>query len=124
MTARKPDNQAKKSAPGRVQFVNINLDKATQGRLKAAPWDVDRQDAALEGLYDQGYKLSSRWDSFNSCYAAWLVPPDKGVNAGMILAGRGSTPTKAIKAVIFIHLAILEGVWGADQGQSKGEIDD
>lgn len=122
MAARKPPP---KPTPTNVRFVNIELDKRQQQEVKAQPWSLDAFENAMLNAFEAGYKLSIRRDERNKCYAAWLIPPEQGhENSGYILAGRGSTPSKAVKQLIYIHDAVLEGVWGVDQGYDRSLIDD
>src|SRR5690242_14257100 len=107
-----------------AEFVNIQLSKEQQAEIRANAWSLDAFDNALNNLLGAGYKVTFRYDERNDCFAAWLVAPNGSENEGYILAGRGSTPHKAIKQACYIHFAILEGVWGADMGREKNELDD
>lgn len=107
-----------------ASFVNIQLSKEQAALCKASEWSIDHQDNALRDLFDAGYKLTCRFDTKNQCFAAWLIGPQSGVNSGLILAGRGSTASKSVKMVCFIHFAVLQKEWGADFGLTGEELDD
>lgn len=120
-------SQAKGSvSPGfkPANFININLTKEQVAIVKATPWDIDKFDVSCEGLMHDGFKLTVRYDQRNDCYSAWLVPSDDHKFAGNILSGRGSTPMKAIKQLMYIHFNALERNWDIEQNQSQLEIDD
>lgn len=106
------------------EFVNINLTPDQKAAIKAAAFDLVSFDASIERLLDGGYKLTVRFDDRNDCYASWLVAPATGQNKGKILAGRGSTPLKALKQLLYIHTVVLEGDWDTAQDQSATVLDD
>jgi hypothetical protein len=107
-----------------ASFINVSLSGGQKEEVKHTVWTVDSLDNALNDLLGRGYKFTLRFDTRNDCFAAWLFGPDGTENAGYILAGRGSTPHKAIKQACYIHYTILEQDWGADQGQEGSVIDD
>lgn len=107
-----------------AEFVNINLEDSQRQELKAQNFDMKGFDDVLTVLFEGNYKLTIRFDAKNDCFAAWIVAPDAGPNKGCILAGRGSTPSKAVKQVLFIHFRLLDGKWVDSQRRSYEEIDD
>lgn len=107
-----------------AQFVNVNLEDKQREELKAIQWTHEQFDSAFNALCNDGYSLKLRYDARNDCFSAWLLAPDGHKNSGRILSGRGSTPMKAVKQLVFIHFKILEGEWGVDQGQVGTPIDD
>lgn len=126
-----PHTNRNKLTPGKTssgfkpaQFVNINLAPDQIATIKASGWDTHRLDTSLDALLSDGFKCTVRFDNRNQCYAAWLVPPDGHKWAGLILSGRGSTPTKAMKQLLFIHYIVLDRNWDTVQEQSYTEIDD
>lgn len=123
--------KAKRPVPGQTtpgfkpaQFVNVNLTRDQLETLKATDWTIDKCDSLIHALLFDGFKLTLRYDQRNSCFAAWLVPPDGHKWAGSILSGRGSTPNKAIKQLMYIHHVVLESRWDTIQDQSALELDD
>lgn len=91
-----------------ARFVQYELDKAELAQCKA--WNLDAEGIWLEllALCDDGYSASVRYDGQSNSYACFLqVRGDPAhVNANLILAGRGSSPAKAVKQAIFKHRAI------------------
>jgi hypothetical protein len=120
-TNKKPSNVPPPFKP--AQFVNINLTPEQKALVKQSEWSIESLDNSLNDLLGSGYKVTLRYDERNDCFACWLIAPDYGDNKGWILPGRGSTPHKALKQACYIHYAVLEKIWGADQGQ-KGEVMD
>lgn len=107
-----------------AQFINVDLEQSDRDRLKATPFSIDQLDEALTSLEHQGLSISVKFDQRNDCWGCWVRPAPGSANDGYILAGRGSTPSKAIKQALYIHNVILEQQWGADQGQKRTAIDD
>lgn len=107
-----------------ANFININLTRDQVDVIKAAEWDIVKCDAMLHALLFDGFKVSVRFDMSNNCFAAWMIPPDGHKWSGSILAGRGSTPTKAIKQLLYIHHIVLDCRWDTVQDQPTMEIDD
>jgi hypothetical protein len=88
------------------RFVQYELDKAQQQACKN--WQVSSSDLwqSLLGLLDDGYSATFKFDTFSSAYACFIQARQdtSHVNYGLVLAGRGSTPEKAIKQALFkIH---------------------
>lgn len=119
-------NRPKAPVPGfkPATFVNIDLDDDVAQKLKSAPWGLTELDATLNKLLADRYKLTVRYDERNDCFAAWIVSPDAGANRGYILAGRGSTPSKAVKQVCYIHFVLLEGDWVEGGAMPRKPLDD
>jgi hypothetical protein len=105
-------------------FVNVNLEAEQKAEVKAAKWDSGEFDTSMSVLMVDGYKLSIRYDKFNDCFAAWLLPVNTHKNKGLILAGRGSTPMRAVKQLVYIHYKVLDGDWTSEQPQSREVLDD
>lgn len=107
-----------------AQFVNTSLDDDVKAKIKEAPWDIEAFNNAMVKLMSDGYKLTVRYDAKNDCFAAWLVAPPNGSNKGYILAGRGSTPFKAVKQVSYIHFVVYDGDWSEGVVRSVEAVDD
>lgn len=107
-----------------MTFVNLTLSADDVANIKAANWGEGEFDLALHRLCMDGYKMTLRYDERNDCFAAWLIAPDKSANKGLILAGRGSTPHKAVKQLCFIHYKLLEGDWTEGGDRPTNAIDD
>lgn len=91
-----------------ARFVQYELDEVQ--RVSCRGWDLDGEDLWLEvlSLLDGGYTISVRNEAASTAYACFVTVRgnDAHPNAGLILAGRGSTPAKAVKQAIFKHKAI------------------
>lgn len=91
-----------------ARFIQYELDEAQRTACKG--WDLDGDNLWLEvlALLDSGYSVSVRFDQASAAYACFVSVrgDDEHPNAGLILAGRGSTPAKAVKQAIFKHKAI------------------
>lgn len=107
-----------------VRFVQYELDEVQRKQCKA--WDLSGDDLWLESLslLDDGYTFSLKYDEYSQSYACFVQvrnQPDH-VNAGFILAGRGSTPAKALKQALFKHRAI-DAAW-AGYGERRSQVVD
>jgi len=108
-------------------FVQFELDDKQNKACKAWNLTLEELDDLLFKLSDEDYQFSLRYDSYGKCEGAWMQKRgDKGHNAGLILAGRGSTPLKALRNLLFKH-SVLDGEWPAPDvkiGERRIEIDD
>lgn len=105
-------------------FVNIQLSQDDKDRIKGQEFTQAQFDTACENVMLEGYKITVRYDERNDCYACWLIAPDKSPNKGCILAGRGSTASKAIKQCFYIHIVLLEKNWTEGNHVTSEVIDD
>ncbi len=122
-----PHTNRKPKAPpafAPAKFVNITLSKEQLSAVKAESWDMSMTDNVLNKLLSDGYKVTMRYDDRNDCFACWLIPSAGSENAGYILAGRGSTPSKAIKQLAFLHFKVFDEVWGSEDQSHVSELDD
>lgn len=108
------------------KFVQRELSREEAATLKSHPDDEAAALDTLAALLDKGYKLSMRRDERTNAYACWLIGgPGDAPNPDCILPGRGSTPYKALKQVLFKHFEILDEMWSqALERTSLEEIDD
>jgi len=109
-----------------VQFIQYELDKAQQAECKASAITADELFDQILACISDGYKFSVRWDSYGECYGAYMqADSPENPNAGFILTGRGSSPLKAVKQVLYKHRVCLDGSWG-EYAERKGRdvIDD
>jgi len=109
-----------------VVFISYELTKQQREHLKGTEWLMEHNDQALSSLLEQEYKVTFRWDNYNECFACWIIPPgEKSPNYGYILTGRGSSPTKALKQVFYIHEVLFERAWASHtQSRDIKELDD
>ena len=107
-------------------FLNYTLSSEEKAACKAwLPELVGLDDQVLK-LCEAGYKVTLTYDAYGAAFAAFVMPkPETKDNQGIILAGRGSTPLKALKQALFIHYQIMDGQWAAySRGNGKEEFDD
>jgi hypothetical protein len=104
-------------------FVNFDLDTTQIRQCKA--WELEGQALldAVMGFLDDGYSLTVSVDERNKCYMAVARPKLPGTNENLLLSGRGSTPAKAAKQLLFKH-DVLEGDWTSMTSPNGGSIDD
>lgn len=107
-------------------FVQYELNDAQLTQLKGMDNDGDTLlDAVLEEV-DNGYKFTIKFDTFSEAYACWMLPDSaEHINTGLILSGRGSTPAKALKQLLYKHRVCLDGDWRGHAGRPVARtIDD
>jgi hypothetical protein len=105
-----------------VKFVNWALDDAQKTACKA--WELARDDFddLLVKTIEAGYKVTLSYDGFRSAYTASLVAQQEAkTNYGFILAGKGSTPLKALKQALYIHYYVMAEDWSAYSTQGTFE---
>lgn len=107
-------------------FVNVNLTNDDRQAIKAWSLTLEDLDNAFLKLVEEGHRVNVSYDSFNQCFSATLNQTDeKHRNAPLLLSGKGSTPLKALKQVMYIHWKLLDGDWVAySQSHQRAEIDD
>jgi hypothetical protein len=106
------------------QFVNVTITAIEQAAIKAANFDLPTMDESLNALFSDGYKLSLRYDERNDCFCAWLIGAVGSANVGLTLTGRGSTVSKSIKQLLYIHHVMLEKDWLEGGDIQRGVLDD
>lgn len=105
-------------------FVSVTLTSEDKERIKMVELDAGRLDDGLHSLVLAGYKFSLKTDVQNQCFACYMIAPDDSENKGAILTGRGSTPLKSLRQVLYIHYVILEGSWPDVNEPLRSDIDD
>lgn len=121
-----PAAAKKELARDKAHFVNANLTDPEKVACKAWLPDLGALDDALLKFTQEGYRVSVKFDDYSAAYAAFCTTVDpKSPNGGYILAGRGSTPLKAIKQALYAHYGKFEGDWSPHYQQStQDEFDD
>lgn len=115
--ARKRDKQTND-----IAWVNYNLSDEQKAELKAQKFDLDD---ALVRLTEEDLKVTISYDSYNACYACFLIPKNQDdPNFGAILSGRGSTPAKSVKQACYIHWNIFDRNWSDGRLPRREVIDD
>lgn len=109
-----------------VQFVNWSLSAEEKQECKSWISAGEDLDNAISSVIEAGYKVTTSWDRYRSCYTASIVPtPDAKSNQGYILTGKGSTALKAAKQALFIHYRIMGEEWAAySTATNAEELDD
>jgi len=119
-------NKPKKERFNETVFINYELDKTAQAACKA--WSLTSESAfhALLGLLDEGYRVTLKFDDYSDSYASFMQQQAaEGVNYGFTLTGRGSTPEKALKQLLYKHFEVMGELWEQFAGAPRGsEIDD
>lgn len=121
------DKPADKKPSGWEQFdfLNVELDKEQKEKLRALPLWNEEFDQMLLTVIKAGFQVSLKVDGFNKCYAAYMqIRLHSHPCYGLILAGRGSTPLKAIRQLLYKHFEVLGEVWNATEAPEFGEYDD
>ena len=110
------------------EFVRLELNEAQKAECKAWCSELGELDAIVGQFIDDGYRVSVKYDSYSSAYGSFgqLATDDgKHQNSHLVLTGRGSTPLKAIKQMLYKHVHILEGSWGDEvSARYSDAIDD
>lgn len=107
-----------------ASFLNIPLTDEDKAAIKATPIHVEGLDTSLESMLRDGYKISLKLDTYNDCYACYVLSPEKPGQDNQILTGRGTTPLKAVRQALYIHRIILAGDWPAVRDIQMPVIDD
>lgn len=121
----RPTKPTKTARFNDVRFVNYQLPKEVKEALKEKPFSPEQFLDALMDMNDAGYSVKFKYNSFQSCYECYVQQTDpKHANADMILPGRGSSPSKALKQACFIHYEVTQGHWEGFLEHKPDEIDD
>lgn len=126
-TKKRPSRPSPSANPNFKGFINYTLteeDKASIKRLEFSDADVV---SWFSKVVDSGFKLTFSEDSYNHCYQVIGTPADKEhPDYGILLAGRGSTPAKALRQWLYIKGTIIaDDDWSAWLTPNRGlDIDD
>jgi len=109
-----------------AKFINYTLSKEQKDELKTTELTLEYADDILTKLTEGNYKVTFSYDDFAECFAAHVVPKgSEHKNAGFILAGRGSTPLKALKQAAYMHWQIFDEDWSEFYtARGREELDD
>lgn len=109
-----------------VKWINWSLSAEEKAVIKAWELTLEELDNLETKTIQSGHKITTSYDNYGDCYTASIVPTaENKLNQGFILTGKGSTPTKARKQALYIHLKIFGGDWSSySTGAGKEEIDD
>lgn len=97
-------------------FINYVLNEDDKVRFKS--WDVDDHDLwlLLSGDIQNGYKLTTSFNSQNDTYSATYMCNDaSSPNLGFCLSAFAPDWYTAVKSLVFKHNEILGCVWGQEK---------
>lgn len=106
-----------------VGFVDVELTPADKALCAQLSSDWDAVWADIEGLVEEGYKLSLSYDDAHTTWNASVTCRQVGsANKGYTLSGRGGTLARAVSAVWFKHFHVLEGDWSNRSVSGSGQM--
>lgn len=126
IAAQKSEN-TRKFAENGPEWLNYTMNKDESERFKK--WrdeqTIEGLNECFEGLCDNGYNISVKWDNFNDCYACFITRPKSADNPqSVILTGRGRSAVSAALGALFRHFHIFEGTWPTETVAKRGTDDD
>jgi len=107
----------------RSTFINYELTKDERAALLEWREDASAVVTVWQEVLDAGYKLNTKFDDYNDCYAAFIIPGDGADNQGYILPGRGGNPYRAVAESLFKHSAVFGGAWRVARANGRAEND-
>jgi len=112
----------KKSGDNSVSWINLDLTEKQKAQMREVFPDDSSVFGGLQGLVEQGYKLSVSFDLRNDCVGAYAFPSlDHPENAGMALVARAATVFGALRGLVFRHEVVFKHNWRQTGG---GTLDD
>jgi hypothetical protein len=108
-----------------AQFINRDLTQEEREVLKKLSfWDTEWDSHFLRAC-EAGYRFTVKYEHFSKCFAVYMsIDLKSHPNFGFILTGRGSTPTKAIRQVLFKHVHLASEEWSHFDLGAVADIDD
>jgi len=126
--AKKPlSRKSSTTSPDFRGFININLTDEDRAIIKSTKYDLADWVVDLDKWIDNGFKFTFSADGYNHCFQVIATRQDKDhEDAGIMLAGRGSTAIKAFKQWIYIQTRLIgESSWTENlKPRNDFEIDD
>lgn len=121
--------QKTKSTPAKtwdnMLFVNCELDAEQMAQCKAVSNDFNTLTNALEDFLRDGHKISLSYDQRNEVFGAYAMAKELGHRHWqLMLVGRGSSPLKALKQLMFKHFQVLDGHWPRPKAAPKQQVPD
>jgi len=109
-----------------MQFIQYELDKDQQKACKDHAISADQLFDEMLALISDGYRISLQYDTYGECYGCFMHTRVEGhPNYGYMLTGRGSSPLKALKQLIYKHSVCLDRHWSGYAEPRRGvAIDD
>jgi hypothetical protein len=101
-------------------FIRYELSKEEVAILKSEFLPTFDAGDALISLTSAGYKITVKQDTYNSCVACFVMPPeDDADKRGLVLTGRGSTALSALIEACFKHWHCFDTNWPARADATK-----
>jgi hypothetical protein len=96
-----------------VEFLNWDLTKEEKIAAKAYEVTLEALMGMLEGLVDDGYRISFKRDDYNKCFnCSFTEAPRVDGSPARCIVSRGPTVGDAVRVACFKHFVLLEGDWG------------
>lgn len=113
------------ASPYRTDFVQFSLSKEQLALIKGIEYGADEINDTLVTLTEQGYSVSYKHYPEEGTWGCFLNPKGENhVHKGWTLAGRGSTPIKAMRQVAWVHFTLFDAVWPKEKRFAREPIDD
>jgi len=107
-----PRTKKKPAAPSNPNFrgfLNLNLTDEDKITIKGTSYTEEDCFADLMKWIDSGFKFTFSEDEYNHCFQVIGTRQQKShVDYGIMMSGRGSTPTKAFKQWIYMQTRLVE----------------
>lgn len=108
--AKKPYRAANRASAD-AEFVNYELTEEQVAAYRGWRSDIAGVDTEWQEACENGYKFSTKYDSYSSAFAVFMFPDEGSENYGYILTGRGGTPLRALCECLYKHSRVLRGDW-------------
>jgi len=106
------------------EFVQMELAAAEKQDLRKYAADIDGLDEALKDALEQDIKITIKTDERNACYVAFGFPLEGSDNQGFILTGRGGSPSRALRELLYKDGVILGHEWAGYHNRPKPDGED
>lgn len=110
-----------------LKFINYELTVEERAACKAWIEDLNDLDNYTRAANEEGYRFSLKYDERSKAYACFMSAYGDAakINGGFMNTGRGSSPFKALRQVLYKHLVIFDKEWGGyAEAVDWSEIDD
>lgn len=108
--AKKPITKPKFTNPDFKGFVNISLTEELKVTIKNQPFSPEVFEQELFKLVEFGWAVKFAPDDYNNCYQCTLTQTLRDhKDYGCFLSGRGSSPAKAFKQMLYLFLNVCDG---------------
>lgn len=110
-----PTKSSKKSDKSMsIEFINWELTKEEKIAAKSYEVSLETLMGMLEGMVDDGYRISFKRDDYNKCFNCSITEPTRtDGSASRCIVSRGPSVGDAVRVAMFKHHVLLDGDWGA-----------